>query len=203
MEQRDMVKTTHARNPDLWEQHVNSKWNGEQPILSAEESILAAKKLYRHIMKKEPPYRIRITSGNRYTWVRRGVLSINPDKREMRCRGLRALIHDLSHWCHSRLHPGDSAHSKRQMIIERRMVAFAIKRDWGHGGLKKPEPAPKPEPEPKAKPDVVVDRYLKMVKRRDKWAADLERAKRLHAKAEKEARQYLNRNKERLKEVAA
>jgi hypothetical protein len=40
------------RDPGLWDRMVNDKFSGQQPILSGEESIAAAKKLYRHAMGK-------------------------------------------------------------------------------------------------------------------------------------------------------
>lgn len=193
-----MAKTTHAgrRDPELWDRMVNSRFGGEQPILSGEESLAAARKLYRHAMGKPWPGKWELTSGNRYTWPRRGVFRVNPDKRERETRGLRAIIHDVSHYCHGRLHPNDSAHSIRQVRLEARLVKFALERRWHEGTLKR-EPRT-PEPVVKDKPDVVVQRYRRMIARRDKWAAELERATRLLAKAEAEVRTYERRHKERL-----
>lgn len=190
----------HARDRDLWETMVNSKWGGQQPVLSPEESIAAAKKLYRHATGKTWPGAIELTSGNRYTWARRVrgkglVLFVNPDKREVHARGLRALIHDISHYCHRQLHPQDSAHSIRQVRLERNLVDFALARDWTDGALK---PKPKAEPAPKAKPDVVQQRYARMVSRRDKWQREADRAKRLLTKAAREVREYERRHRDRL-----
>lgn len=193
-----MVKTTHARDRALWDRLVNDRFGGEQPILSVEESLVAARKLYRHAMGKPFPGRIEATSGNRYTWVRRGVLYVNPDKREGHTRGLRSIIHDLSHYCHSRLHPGDSGHSVRQARLERDLAKFALDRNWHRGGLAKPEPEAKPVEEAKPKADPVLVRYRRMVARRDRWKAAAERAERLLAKAEAEVRTYRRRHGSRL-----
>lgn len=187
-----MVKTTHARDPGLWDRLVNDRFGAAQPILSPQESIAAARKLYRHAMGKSFPGRIEITSGNRYTWIRRGVMAVNPDKRERDARGLRALIHDLSHYCHSQLHPRDSSHSPRQARLEGKLVTFALSRGFAEGALKREPAAPKP------KPDIVQQRYARMVNRRDKYVRELERAKRLLAKAEREVREYGRRHRERL-----
>jgi len=119
---------------------VNSKFNGVQPILSPEESLVAARKLYRHAFGKAFPGEVRLTTGNRYTWVRRGVLSVNPDKREGHTRGLRSIIHDLSHYAHSRLNPRDAPHSIRQARLEARLAKFALDRGWHEGGLTKAKP---------------------------------------------------------------
>lgn len=182
----------HARDPGLWDRLVNERFGSEQPILSGQESIAAAKKLYRHATGKSFTGKIRLTSGNRYTWVRRGVMSVNPDKVEAQARGLRALIHDISHYCHRMKNPRDSAHSPRQARLEGRLVEFALSRGFVDGALKKEQPPPK------AKPDVVQQRYARMVNRRDKYAKELERVKRLLAKATREVREYERRHDERL-----
>lgn len=187
-----MAKTTHARDPGLWDRLVNERFGDSHPVLSPQESIAAARKLYRHAMGKSWPGKIELTSGNRYTWARRGVLYVNPDKRERQARGLRALIHDISHLCHARLHPGDSSHSPRQARLEGRLVTFALRRGFTEGALKREPPAPKP------KPDIVQQRHARMVSRRDKWARELERAKRRLAKAEREVREYERRHRDRL-----
>jgi hypothetical protein len=181
-----------TRDPGLWDRLVNDRFGSEHPVLSAQESISAAKKLYRHAMGQSFKGEIKITSGNRYTWVKRGVMSVNPDKRERTARGLRAMIHDLSHYCHRRLHPGDAPHSKRQAQLEGKLVKFALERGFADGALKREPKAPA------EKPSVIEQRHARMVKRRDKWAADLERAKRLLVKAEREVREYERRHKDRL-----
>jgi hypothetical protein len=178
-----------TRDKDLWKELVNDRFGSERPILSPEESIRAAKKLYRHAMGKSFPGRVELTSGNRYTWVRRGVLWVNPDQRGM---GFREMIHSLSHYCHRRLHPNDAPHSKRQAKLEGRLVEFALSRGFTDGALKRDPPPPK------EKPDVVQQRYARLVTRRDKYAGQIERATRLLAKAEKEVRAYERRHKGRL-----
>src|SRR5688500_10089818 len=108
-----MTRKGTLRDPAAWDRLVNSKFES-QPILSPEESLIAAKKLYRHAFGRAFPGKVELASGNRYTWVRRGVLYVNPDKRELHTRGLRSIIHDLSHYAHSRLNPRDAPHSIRQ-----------------------------------------------------------------------------------------
>lgn len=178
------------RDKTLWDRWVNNKFDGQHPVLSGQESILAARKLYRHAMGKAWTGKVELTSGNRYTWVRRGVLYVNPNQRG---RGLREMIHDLSHYAHSRLHPKDAPHSIRQARLERNMADFALTRGWPEGALRR-EPAAAPQ-----KPDAVKLRYARMVRRRDRWAADAERAKRLQVKAAREVRDYERRHGDRLK----
>lgn len=199
-----MIRRGTLRDPAEWDRLVNSKFEG-QPILSPEESIVAARKLYRHAFGRAFPGKVELASGNRYTWVRRGVLYVNPDKRELHTRGLRSIIHDLSHYAHSRLNPKDAPHSRRQARLEARLAKFAIDRNWHEGGLAKPAPIAKPAepevvatPEPKAKVDPVVVRFRRMEARRSKWEKELERAKRLFAKADREVRTYRRRHGARL-----
>jgi hypothetical protein len=65
---------------------VNEKFGGQQPVLSPEESLAAAKKLYRHAMGKSWKGEWRLTTGNRKTWVeydrtiRKNVFFVNPDR---------------------------------------------------------------------------------------------------------------------------
>lgn len=185
------LKRTAARKPELWDMLVNDRFGDQQPILSEQESIAAAKKLFRHAMGKSFSGKIEITTGNRYTWVRRGTLFVNPDKREARQRGLRAMIHDISHYAHAILNPKDSPHSARQARLEGKLVTFALSRGFTEGALKR-------ESSVKPKPDLIQQRYARMVRRRDKYAAEQVRAKRLLAKASREVREYERRHRERL-----
>jgi len=190
MVQRKRYGTTRDRG--LWDRMVNSQFGSDHPVLSGPESVLAARKLYRFAMGRAFEGEVKLTSGRRYTWVRRGVMSVNPDKRESGARGLRAMIHDLSHYCHARLHPSDAPHSERQAILEAKMAEFALTRGFLEGSLKRATPPEKP------KPDKVKVRHARLVARREKWATELERAKRLLAKAQREVREYERRHGSRL-----
>jgi hypothetical protein len=136
------------------------------------------------------------------TWtypVKWGTFYVNPNRRYGE-KGLRDIIHLISHHCHRRLHPGDKPHSIRQLRLEAKLTKFAVAR-WGKDA---PKPEAKAAPaavvaEVKAKPDKVVQRYRRMVARRDRWADQLDRAKRLAAKAEAEVRAYERRHRDRLK----
>jgi len=187
------------RDRAIWDALVNSKFDGH-PVLSPAESIAAARKLYRHAMGRAWPLSVKLVSGNRYTWVNEGVLCVNPDKREQNARGLRAIIHDISHYTHRMLHPNDAPHSIRQARLEAKLAKFAVDRGWHEGQpVVKPKAVKAPAPIVETpKRDAVQLRYDRMVARRAKWTAELERAKRLHAKADAECRTYERRHKERL-----
>jgi hypothetical protein len=180
------------RDRALWDQNINTLWGGRRPVLSPADSLAAARKLWRHATGKGWKGEWKLTSGRRVTRPIRGTFYVNPNEPDD--PGIRGIIHSISHVAHYRLHPKDAPHSIRQMRLEARLTKFAIKRGWHEPKLVEPV-APPPAP---AKPDVVAQRYRRMVARRDKWAAELERAKRLLAKAEKEVRAYERRHKERI-----
>lgn len=200
------AQTRTRRDHSLWDKSINEQWGGLQPILSPEESLIAAQKLYRHAMgRKARKFTWELTSGNRHTWPRHGVFKVNPDERRLSGRGLREIIHSISHYCHWRLHPNDKPHSIRQVRLEAKLTKFAISRRWHEGTLKKSDKLAakssgqaEPEVVQVAKPDKVVLRYRRMVSRRDKWQQELKRAERLLAKATSEVRAYERRHGQRL-----
>src|ERR1051325_1388053 len=130
---RVRAKPTQARYV-----RVNAEWPTELPALTAQEAISAAKRLFRFGTKTTWHRSIKVTSGNRYTWVRSGVLYVNPD------RGWRALVHDMSHLVHHRLHPHLSGHDFRHAHLERSMVALVVSKGWLEG-RQRGEPKPKPK----------------------------------------------------------
>lgn len=182
------------RDRELWDRLVNDRFGKERPVLSPEESIKAARKLYRHAMHKTWTGPVELTSGNRSTTVYRGVLRVNPNWVHGN-GGLREIIHTLSHHCHRRLHPNDAPHSARQARLEGAMARFAVEHGFLDGKLATKTKVEKPEP---AKTDPIKQRYARMVNRLSKWKAEMERAERLHAKAAKEVRAYERRHGDRL-----
>lgn len=196
------AQSRSRRDHSLWDKAINEQWGGLRPILSPEESLAAAKKLYRHAMGIAWSGKWELTSGRRRTWPRWRedgnrmvhVFFVNHEK------GLRDIVHLISHYCHRRLHRYDKPHSIRQVRLEAKLTKFAISRRWHEGTLKK-EPTPEAEAtqvESPMKPDKVHLRYRRMVARRDKWRQELDRSKRLFAKAEAEVRGYERRHGERL-----
>jgi hypothetical protein len=119
---------------------VNAEWPTEVPALTPQEAVSAARRLYWFGMKKAWKRSIKLTSGNRFTWIRSGVLYVNPDK------GWRALVHDISHLVHYHLHPNLSGHDWRHAHLERAMVSLVVSKGWLEGKLRrKPKPKPKRE----------------------------------------------------------
>ncbi|MEJ7831314.1 MAG: hypothetical protein WKF79_00225 [Nocardioides sp.] len=194
------MRSGTVRDPGLWDRLVNERWDGQEPVLSPDDSIKAAKRIFRQAMGRAWVGPVRLTSGNRYTWVRRGTLIVNPDMPQRECRGLRAMIHDLSHYAHSRLNPSEAPHSRKQAQLEGRLVTYALKSGFAEGRVRALGPAPQPKPEPVAKPavDKVAVKHARMAKRRDSYRAQVERFSRLLAKAEREVRDYERRHRGRV-----
>lgn len=128
--------------PSEWNRLVNNKWPADVPKPSPQEAITGAKRLYRRGMGRPFRGKVRITSGNRYTWVRRGVMYVNP---EHGWNGFRGIIHLLAHYCHSRKN-GGRPHSYKELEMEKDLTNYAIAHGFHLGKLKsKPRPA-KPKP---------------------------------------------------------
>jgi hypothetical protein len=123
-----------------------------------------------------------------------------PDERTFSGRGLREIIHSISHYAHYRLNPDEAPHSRKQLLLESRLVTYAINAGWADGQVRRigPEPKPKAPPEPKPPVDKVVVKHARMVARRDKYRTELARVQRLLAKAEREVRDYQRRHKGRV-----
>jgi hypothetical protein len=152
----DRSKPTQARYV-----RVNAEWPTELPALTAQEAVSAAKWLWRFGTEHAWKQSIKLTSGNRHTWVRFGVLYVNPDK------GWRSLVHDMSHLVHHRLHPNLSGHDWRHAHLERAMIALVVSKGWLEGKLRR---------EPKPKPKVQDVRYGRIVGRINTWETKRKRA---------------------------
>lgn len=115
-----------------WYARVNACWPADVPALTAPEAIRAGRKLYRFAMgdtwQPEPV----VSSGNRHTWIRHGVMYVNPE------RGWLSLVHNLSH----ALCDADGPHGADHARLEMRMIKHVVKSGWLAGALKdKPKPA--------------------------------------------------------------
>jgi hypothetical protein len=114
-------------------------------IPSNKEAITGARRLYRRAMGRPFPGKVVITSGNRYTWVRRGVMYVNPNPR-WGMKGWRGIVHLMAHYCHSRKHPNARPHDHRELDLEADLTRYAIESGFHEGRLKRPETPPKPKP---------------------------------------------------------
>jgi hypothetical protein len=121
-----------------WYRRVNELWPATLPPLTGPEAIRAARRLYRFALGKSwPAGMTKITSGNRYTWIRRGVMSVNPHGHHGMAPWV-GLVHDLSHYAHLKLHPGVRPHGRDHARIEIKMIRAVIDRGWLEGKLRDP-----------------------------------------------------------------
>lgn len=165
---------------DIYE-HVNKLWPKELPPLTEPEAAAAVRRLYRKALGK--PWRgpVEITSGNRYTWVRRGVFYVNASA------GWHELVHHLSHYCRNRLarQAGERrGHSAKHAYLERDLVQYVLDSGWLQGSLRKPEPP---------KPTRAETRDRRRAERYRRILARIVRAKQQIAAAEKTAKRARRR----------
>ncbi len=146
---------------------INAQWPPVMPTLTGPEAISAAKRLYRIAMGKPLKLKVKLTSGRRYTWPRSGVLYVNPEGHHF--GPWQDLVHDISHWCHRRLHPKAPAHGAGHAWLEGELVAEVVRRGWLNGTLRQ---------EAKPKPDLREVRHQRLLVRLDNW-------ERKHRRAEK------------------
>lgn len=177
---------------ELWNRLVNSKWPKDMPVPTEQEAITGAKRLYRKAMGKPFTGDVKITSGNRHTWIRmapdakrgRGYIRtmfVNPAYRHR--PGWPGIVHSISHYAHSRKHPNDRPHSDRQAYIERDLTDYALAAGFHEGKLKR---VPKPKPHK----DLAADRAANIDKRIAAWETKEKRAKNALKKLRNQKRYY-------------
>ena len=134
---------------------VNGAWpkgtrDGRALKPTAQEAVAAAKRLYRFAMKRPFQGKVKLTSGNRFTWIRGDVLYVNPDFRSGLPRsfaggapvdpggGWHELVHAVAHYCAQLLYPNHGPHDGRHAFLERSMIEHVVKSGWLDGKLKRP-----------------------------------------------------------------
>lgn len=152
-------------NTAAWYERTNDTWPERVPALTGPEAVRALRRLYRFATGRTMRTPVKLTTGNRDTWPRRGVWYVNPSK------GWRDLVHLVSHYCWAQSHPGERPHSKAHARLEARMIREVIRRGYLDGKLRDPERAPA-EPGPSVQ-RVRYDRTLASIER---WEAKAKRA---------------------------
>jgi len=118
---------------------VNQKWRGiprEQRLPQSDlEAQRGFKRLYRKATGRKFSGTIKMTTGNRHTWCRRGVWSINRARTSWHHSGWPEIIHMVSHYVVRN-------HTHEQLRLERDLTDYAIKNGFHQGKL-----APKTKPE--------------------------------------------------------
>lgn len=124
-----------------WYRRVNAAWPAQLPPLTPIEAIRAARKLYRFALGATfPAQNVRLTSGRRYSYIRRGIMFVNPGGHSAGSRrGWEALVHDLSHYFDNRLSPDTRPHASAHARLEIRLIKEVVARGWLGGSLKDEE----------------------------------------------------------------
>lgn len=159
---------------------VNGAWGrprAELPPITEREAITACKRLYRLAFKKPFTGKVKITSGNRYTYIRRGILYVNPD------RGWWDVAHGMSHYASFRLYPGKKPHSHQHAHLERTIIEHIVSSGWLDGKLKRPEKT-------KAPVNVRAVRAARVALRIEAWTRKLKRAQTALRTLQRKARYY-------------
>jgi len=150
--------TNYTKRPTRDDYHrlVNTKWQGISPEWqipqSDEEAIRGFKRLYRAATGRKFTGRVKATSGNRVTWCRSGVWSVNPNRKRSLYTGWPEIIHMLSHWV-------ERYHDHAQLRLERDLTDYALKHGFHEGAM-----APKPKPE-KSETDLIKIEVAKVDRR--------------------------------------
>lgn len=152
-------------NRRQWYERTNAEWPAVVPVPTPEEAIRGARKLWRFVRGRKCTLPVVLTSGNRSTWVSRGVLRVNPDCQDGHGGGWKSLVHDLGHYLGGK-------HGKAHARFEARMIRVVVKRGWLTGALK-PTPAPAPTPAVDAR----AVRAERIAARLDRWEAKERRAR--------------------------
>lgn len=117
------------------------------------------------------PWKIRIGTGNRRTWLASGVFTVNPEQ------GWHDINHDMGHFIERRTSGG--AHTDNQLKLERNGAHLIVRR------FLETEPPPK-----KAKPDMATVRSARVDAGIKRWEAKLRRATTALKKLRKQQRYY-------------
>lgn len=127
---------------------------------------------YRQIMKKPFPYELRIGTGNRRTWCKWGVFTVNPDQ------GWHDINHDMGHWLERQMTGG--AHTDQQLRLERDGATLIVRKFLRD----------EPYVEPKKARNRVAERAARVEAGIKRWEAKLRRASTALKKLKKQQRYY-------------
>jgi hypothetical protein len=164
----------------FYDAQVNALWPDTLPPLTGAEAERAAKRLYRVALQKPCKLPTRITSGRNRSYIRAGVLRVNP------AQGWREFVHDLSHTFFARTKEGraNRPHSGQHASLERLLIRHVLAHGWLDGALR---PAPQPAT---AKPSAPALRYARTLAAIARWEAKAKRAKTALAKLQTRRRYY-------------
>jgi hypothetical protein len=150
-------------------QSVNGAWpdgtrEGRDLKPTSQEALAGAKRLYRVAMGKSWRGPTKLVTGRKRTWIRYGVLLVNPDEgggllKSVKLMGGKPyvrngggwheIVHSISHLAARRLY--GEAHGPRHAWIERQLINHVVSNGWLEGKLKRPEKVAEPGDDVRAK----------------------------------------------------
>lgn len=154
-------------------QSVNGAWpegtnEGRALKPTPQEALSGARRLYRKAFGRPFKGKMKLTSGGRYTYIRRGVFYVNPDQDgHGGGGGWHEIVHGISHYACARLHPKAPGHGPQHAWIERELIEHVVNSGWLEGKLRRPE---KPKGDPKA------ERHARVLARIIAWERKKRRA---------------------------
>ena len=111
---------------------VNDAWGDKIDVASQpvpkDKAIDIALTIYSFMFGKPFKGKTKLTSGHRYTWVRRGELVVNPDFKQTHASGWRALVHDLSHYGHAKIKSKHNNHGRIHAEFEAEIAKFVVQK---------------------------------------------------------------------------
>jgi len=178
--------------------NVNAVWPDDPARPTGQEALAGARKLVKLALslgrdgtnginyRYGRGYEFKLTSGNRYTWTRRGVFYVNPAQHQWGVgNGWQTIVHNIAHWAGRKLYPGAKPHDHRTAFIERKLAEHVVNSGWLDGKLKR-EPKPKPEIDRvalrAARVEASIKRWESKRKRADNALKKLRRQQRYYAK---------------------
>tara|TARA_R100001082_G_scaffold27622_1_gene13807 strand:+ start:1572 stop:2129 length:558 start_codon:yes stop_codon:yes gene_type:complete len=181
------------RNKHVWDA-VNNVWPKDVNLVPTErEAVIGVKRLYKKFMGHAWSGEIKITSGNRHTWIRRNTLSINPDHGYY--GGWRDIVHGLSHYIFMRQNPNLKPHNPKQAYLERAIAEYVVASGFLEGRHVRPlKEKPKISFKEKPKISLVEKRSNHAKDMLKKHQDNLKRTAKLVTKWQKKVRYYEKRN---------
>lgn len=178
--------TWYHKADALWEEaSITSSFHSrEYEKICIRVASKAVKAMWRKEMGRKFPYKIKEGSGNRYTWVRGSVLTINTS------RGWANIVHDFGHWLGYRKN-FNRPHCADHAIMEYRLVKFVLDKGYIAESRESLTAVKKPR-------DLVVERYQRMLKRETEWAKKAKAAETYLTRVQREIRKYERVHGERL-----
>ena len=163
--------------PEDFNRVVNSIWKDvpREQIFNVHPNLAAnfVRAIWKQQTGRKFRWKIRFGTGNRHTWLRSGVFTINPNE------GWYEINHSMAHFIERRTSGG--CHTDKQLRCERDGAQLIVRR------FLRTEPY---VPKPKKERDLPAERAARVEKRIKKWEAKAKRAQTALKKLRTKKRYY-------------